>query len=104
MEQARRVAKSLLLGPWPERWGHTQGVAERATELTVTVPVEDRSVLIAAAWLHDIGYAPPLTETASTRWMARYTCRARDGTNDLSVLWAITPVHDSFRWNVPSPR
>jgi HD superfamily phosphohydrolase YqeK len=84
LEQARRVAKSLLLGPWPERWGHTQGVAERATELTVTVPVEDRSVLIAAAWLHDIGYAPPLTETASTRWMARCTSVTGGGTSGWS--------------------
>jgi hypothetical protein len=29
----------------------------------VTVPAADRPVLIAAAWLHDIGYAPGLPET-----------------------------------------
>jgi hypothetical protein len=60
---ARGLAKALLSKDLPERWLHTQGVANRAAELAVTVPVDDRPVLIAAAWLHDIGYAPALQET-----------------------------------------
>src|SRR5664279_4942880 len=60
---ARRLAKKLLRKALPERWRHTQGVAGRAAELAVTVPAGDRPVLIAAAWLHDIGYAPAIQDT-----------------------------------------
>ena len=47
-----------LLSPLPDRWLHTQAVARRAEELAVTVDPSDRNVLVAAAWLHDIGYSP----------------------------------------------
>lgn len=60
---ARKLSRKLLRKDLPERWQHTQGVARRAAELAVTVPEEDRAVLIAAAWLHDIGYAPPIRQT-----------------------------------------
>jgi len=60
---ARGLARTLLCKGSPERWLHTQGVANRAAELAVTVDVPDRPVLIAAAWLHDIGYARALRET-----------------------------------------
>jgi hypothetical protein len=60
---ARNLAKTLLRKDLAERWLHTQGVANRAAELAVTVPVGDRPALIAAAWLHDIGYAPDIRET-----------------------------------------
>lgn len=45
------------------RWRHTQGVARRAAEAALAVPEADRSVLVAAAWLHDIGYAASLRRT-----------------------------------------
>ncbi len=60
---ARALARKLLRKPLPERWFHTQGVASRAAEVAVTVPAIDRPMLIAAAWLHDIGYTPALHET-----------------------------------------
>jgi hypothetical protein len=60
---ARDLAQILLAGS-PERWRHTIGVARRAEELTGIIddPREFDS-LLAAAWLHDIGYADPLHET-----------------------------------------
>jgi hypothetical protein len=60
--QARRAARSLLQGLPDEgrRWRHTQGVAARAREAGVVLPLADRDVLEAAAWLHDVGYAPAL--------------------------------------------
>jgi len=61
--KARGLAKKLLRKDLPERWRHTQGVATRAAELTATVAAQDRSVLISAAWLHDIGYAPAIRHT-----------------------------------------
>lgn len=45
------------------RWAHVQGVGQRATELTSTVAPADRELLVAAAWLHDVGYAPDLVDT-----------------------------------------
>ena len=60
---ARDVAKQLLRQENPERWLHTQGVGRRAAELAVTVKKKDRVVLIATAWLHDIGYSPLIQDT-----------------------------------------
>lgn len=44
------------LRPLGHRWIHTQAVAGRAAELSVTVDETDRQLLVAAAWWHDIGY------------------------------------------------
>ena len=58
-DAARRLASDLL-GGLDGRWRHTQGVARRAAAAAAAVPEADRPVLVAAAWLHDIGYAEPL--------------------------------------------
>jgi hypothetical protein len=59
VEAARGLAHDLLadLGG---RWRHTRGVAHRAAEAAVALPDADRPGPVAAAWLHDIGYAQPL--------------------------------------------
>lgn len=59
---AAELAESLL-PPLGNRWLHTQAVAARAREASVAVSEEDRDLLVAAAWLHDIGYAPELRDT-----------------------------------------
>jgi len=59
VEAAHDLARDLLCG-LDGRWQHTQGVADRAAAAAPAVPEADRPVLIAAAWLHDIGYAEPL--------------------------------------------
>ncbi len=59
---ARSVAKDQLIDR-EDRWRHTIGVAARAAELAPTVPAADRELLVAAAWLHDIGYADALVTT-----------------------------------------
>jgi len=41
-----------------QRLPHSAGVAARAGQLAGTVAPRQRQLLIAAAWLHDIGYAP----------------------------------------------
>ena len=56
---ARQLARDVLRGS-DGRWQHTQGVARRAAEASCAVPEADRPTLVAAAWLHDIGYAAPL--------------------------------------------
>jgi hypothetical protein len=62
IDAARWLAYDALTD-LPERWRHTVGVAERAAELTVTVGPSERDLLVAAAWLHDIGYARELYST-----------------------------------------
>jgi len=62
VEEARDLARSLLAGR-PERWQHTVGVVCRAAALAVTVGADDPAVLLAAAWLHDIGYGEPVVDT-----------------------------------------
>lgn len=63
VRHARDLAQTLLAGE-PERWRHTVGVARRAEELVATLDsCADVDALIAAAWLHDIGYAPAIRDT-----------------------------------------
>jgi len=58
---ARSVAEALI-GDSGNRWRHTAGVAQRAAELAGRLGL-DPDVLVAAAWLHDIGYAPAVQDT-----------------------------------------
>jgi hypothetical protein len=60
--RAEQLARDLLQEPLPRRWAHSQGVAARASGL-VPVLGADAELLEAAAWLHDIGYAPGLALT-----------------------------------------
>lgn len=59
---ARRLAEQLLAEPLPRRWAHSQGVGRRA-ETLADVLEDNAELLAAAAWLHDIGYAPKLAKT-----------------------------------------
>jgi putative nucleotidyltransferase with HDIG domain len=60
---ARNTARRLLAEQLPRRWSHTAGVARRAEQVARALPVEEQDLLVAAAWLHDIGYAAELTDT-----------------------------------------
>lgn len=61
-ERAKTIARELLKDASPRRWAHTQGVAAKARALTLVLP-GDAELVEAAAWLHDIGYAPDLHNT-----------------------------------------
>ena len=52
-----------LLSPLGKRWLHVQEVVERARWVGQMFDKEERDVLLAAAYLHDIGYAPTLKQT-----------------------------------------
>jgi hypothetical protein len=56
-EESRR-----RLGSVGTRWAHTQAVARRAQEIAAVVDSADRSVLVAAAYLHDVGHSPQLRD------------------------------------------
>jgi predicted hydrolase (HD superfamily) len=59
---AQQLARALLQEPLPRRWTHVQGVAARVRSLAPVLGA-DAHLLEAAAWLHDIGYAPDLAAT-----------------------------------------
>lgn len=62
VDDAQRLAELQLAAPLPRRWKHVQAVAHRAAGLTALDAI-DGDDLVAAAWLHDIGYAPPIVDT-----------------------------------------
>src|SRR5438067_2862992 len=59
---AERLARKLLERPLPRRWAHVQGVAAQARSLAPMLG-DDADLLEAAAYLHDVGYAPDVAET-----------------------------------------
>jgi hypothetical protein len=59
---AGQVVRVLLRESLPRRWAHVQGVAAQARGPAAVLGA-DADLLEAAAWLHDIGYAPGLATT-----------------------------------------
>jgi hypothetical protein len=55
------LAEAKLAASLPRRWRHVRSVARRARWAGKQLSLSD--ALVAAAWLHDIGYAPDLVET-----------------------------------------
>ena len=77
MAEARQVAEGWLAKALPRRWRHVQGVASAADRTASTIPAGERSLVVAAAWLHDIGYAPEIDQTGfhpldGARWLRRH--------------------------------
>src|SRR2546425_8367164 len=54
---------AFFLSPLTDRWSHVQGVVKKACWVGHAFDEENRSCLIAVAYLHDIGYAPSLKKT-----------------------------------------
>jgi len=52
-----------LLSTLGDRWKHVRAVGERARSVAAILDHEDRDHLVAAAYLHDIGYTPDLQRT-----------------------------------------
>lgn len=63
VDRARRIAEELLAEKLPRRWSHSIGVAAAAADLAEILAPESADTIVAAAWLHDIGYAPDLIST-----------------------------------------
>jgi predicted hydrolase (HD superfamily) len=61
VDDAARLAEEKLSAPLPRRWRHVKSVARRARWVAKELCLPDD--LVAAAWLHDIGYTPELAET-----------------------------------------
>lgn len=61
VEDAAALAEAWLTRALPRRWRHVQSVADRARWVAKALFLPDD--LVAAAWLHDIGYVPELAQT-----------------------------------------
>jgi hypothetical protein len=61
VSDARDLAEAKLAASLPRRWRHVRSVARRARWVAKQLALSED--LVAAAWLHDIGYAPELVET-----------------------------------------
>ncbi|MGH8793646.1 MAG: HD domain-containing protein [Stackebrandtia sp.] len=75
VENARQTAERKLAEAMPRRWSHVQAVGAKAGRFAPLMlnPKEARLVT-AAAWLHDVGYAPELATTGfhpldGARWL-----------------------------------
>ena len=83
VRQARTLAESVMAHALPRRWVHVQEVARKGDLLgRRLLDSGDARVLTAAAWLHDIGYAPDLDATSlhsldGARWLRALTFDAR---------------------------
>lgn len=60
---AREHAEMRLRTRLPRRWEHVQGVAKRARIAVALFSEEEGALLVAAALLHDVGYAPDVAHT-----------------------------------------
>jgi HD domain len=58
---AMELGEAKLAASLPRGWRHVRSVARRARWAGKQLSLSD--ALVAAAWLHDIGYAPELVET-----------------------------------------
>jgi hypothetical protein len=59
---ARELACEHLAEALPRRWTHVCAVAAKAEVVAVDLGLPT-DVLVSAAWLHDIGYAPGIADT-----------------------------------------
>lgn len=60
---AFELAGEKLAGVLPRRWAHVQGAGTRAGVVAPLFSVDDCELLVGAALLHDVGYAPELVGT-----------------------------------------
>ncbi len=60
---AGELAAEHLASVLPRRWAHVQGVASRTRVVVPLLSPRDAELLMSAALLHDIGYAPDLVIT-----------------------------------------
>ncbi|WP_406272485.1 HD domain-containing protein [Nocardia sp. NBC_00881] len=113
---AARLAQESLDG-MSRRWQHVQGVARHAKQAVDVV--DDADLLLVAAWLHDIGYAPSIRRTgfhpvdgaeflrqqgAPTRLcalVANHSCARVEARNrDIEIDWSDeqTALRDALWW------
>jgi putative nucleotidyltransferase with HDIG domain len=87
VERARATAERLMADELPRRWQHVQKVAAKATAISPAMRSQ-ADLLVAAAWLHDIGYARELALTGFHPLDGARYLRARGEQHQLCCLVA----------------
>lgn len=89
MSWARGLAEAHLSVALPRRWSHVRAVGTRAAEIAPQIGIDDGgTVLVAAAWLHDIGYAPGVVQTGFHPLDGARFLRARGADERVTALVA----------------
>jgi putative nucleotidyltransferase with HDIG domain len=91
---ARELAASNLADALPQRWRHVQAVGAKAENLRLILG-GDADLAVAAAWLHDIGYAPSLVDSGFHHLDGARFLRALNAEERLCGLVA---NHSAGRW------
>lgn len=60
--RARSLSERHLSGE-ATRWSHVQGVAATASAVAPIIEPDHADEIVAAAWLHDVGYVPDIAQT-----------------------------------------
>lgn len=73
VDEAQAIAEERLQG-LGQRMCHVHAVAKLAEDVSTGLDGLQREVLVAAAWLHDVGYSPSLADTGlhqldGARWL-----------------------------------
>ncbi len=92
---AQAVAGRLLAEALPRRWAHSQGVARQAQTLAGALGPDASWWVEAAAWVHDIGYAPDLVVTRlhaldGARWLRDHPAGREVGG---PIVWHLVAHH-----------
>ena len=87
LEPWAKAQVERLIAPLGNRWAHVQAVARQAAQVAAVLSAEDGDVLIAAAFLHDVGYAPLLNRLGFHPVDGAYYLRGR-GQERLACLVA----------------
>ena len=85
---AVRLASEKLAEVLPRRWAHVQGVGRGAGVAAPLFLVDDGELLVGAALLHDIGYAPDLASSGFHALDGARYLRGIDGPDRLVNLVA----------------
>jgi len=112
---AQQIARNFLAETLPRRWAHVQGVAATAMSLTPVLGATT-GLVVAAAWLHDIGYSPAIASTGfhpldgarylrSTRHASEMVCRLvahhSNAISEAEIRELAAALNSEFR---PAPR
>jgi hypothetical protein len=92
VERAESLARLLLSQTLPKRWAHTRGVAAIAFAIAQDLCPEPW-LLVAAAWLHDIGYAPAIASAGTGFHPLDGARHLRDQEHANSVLCRLVAHH-----------
>jgi hypothetical protein len=60
LEPWAKAQAERLIAPLGDRWTRVQAVADNACRVAAVLPAEAAELLVAAALVHDVGYAPSL--------------------------------------------